>query len=101
MRDFEGSANGISFIQGIMPIDLKITPNTTGIQIRYNNTRGISLDMSTTSNQMYKFDSAFFDFSLSALGNRHQLSGAISTGALGLIRNTWIRALRLSATYNK
>jgi len=62
-----GSANGISFIQGIMPLDLKITPETTGIQISYNNTRGISLDMSSTSNQMYKFDSAFFDFSLSAL----------------------------------
>ena len=62
-----GSANGISFIQGIMPLDLKITPETTGIQISYNNTRGISLDMSSTTNQMYKFDSAFFDFSLSAL----------------------------------
>ena len=62
-----GVSNGITHIQGIMPIDLKITPNTTGIQIRYNNTRGISLDMSTTSNQMYKFDSAYFDFDLSAL----------------------------------
>ena len=62
-----GSANGISFVQGIMPLDLKITPETTGIQISYNNTRGISLDMSSTTNQMYKFDSAFFDFSLSAL----------------------------------
>ena len=62
-----GSANGISFIQGIMPLDLKITPETTGIQISYNNTRGISLDMSSTTNQMYKFDSAFFDFDLSAL----------------------------------
>ena len=62
-----GSANGISFVQGIMPLDLKITPDTTGIQISYNNTRGISLDMSSTSNQMYKFDSAFFDFDLSAL----------------------------------
>ena len=62
-----GSANGISFIQGIMPLDLKITPETTGIQISYNNTRGISLDMSSTSNQMYKFDSAYFDFDVSAL----------------------------------
>ena len=62
-----GSADVVSFIQGIMPLDLKITPETTGIQISYNNTRGISLDMSSTTNQMYKFDSAFFDFSLSAL----------------------------------
>ena len=62
-----GSANGISFIQGIMPLDLKITPDTTGIQIKYNNTRGLTLDMSSTTNQMYKFDSAFFDFDLLAL----------------------------------
>ena len=62
-----GVSNGVSLIQGIMPLDLKITPETTGIQISYNNTRGISLDMSSTTNQMYKFDSAFFDFSLSAL----------------------------------
>ena len=61
-----GSANGISFIQGIMPLDLKITPETTGIQISYNNTRGISLTMGN-SNVMTQFDSAFFDFSLSAL----------------------------------
>jgi len=62
-----GSTNGVSFIQGIMPLDLKITPETTGIQIKYNNTRGLTLDMSSTSNQMYKFDSAFFDFDLTAL----------------------------------
>ena len=62
-----GVSNGITRIQGIMPFDLKITPDTTGIQIRYNNTRGISLDMSSTSNQMYKFDSAYFDFDVSAL----------------------------------
>ena len=61
-----GSANGISFIQGIMPLDLKITPDTTGIQIKYNNTRGLTLFMES-SNVIEKFDSAFFDFSLSAL----------------------------------
>ena len=62
-----GNTNGISRIQGIMALDLKITPDTTGIQISYNNTRGMALDMGSTSNRMYKFDSAFFDFSLSAL----------------------------------
>ena len=62
-----GNTNGISRIQGIMELDLKITPDTTGIQISYNNTRGMALDMGSTSNRMYKFDSAFFDFSLSAL----------------------------------
>jgi len=50
-----------------MPLDLKITSDTAGIQISYNNTRGLSLDMSGTSDRMYKFDSAFFDFTLSAL----------------------------------
>ena len=49
-----------------MPLDLKITPDTTGIQIKYNNTRGISLTMGN-SNVMTQFDSAFFDFDLSAL----------------------------------
>ena len=62
-----GTTNGISRIQGIMALDLKITPDTTGIQISYNNTRGMALDMGSTSNRIYKFDSAFFDFSLSAL----------------------------------
>ena len=61
-----GVSNGVSLIQGIMPLDLKITPETTGIQISYNNTRGISLTMGN-SNVMTQFDSAFFDFSLSAL----------------------------------
>ena len=61
-----GVSNGVSLIQGIMPLDLKITPDTTGIQIKYNNTRGISLTMGN-SNVMTQFDSAFFDFDLSAL----------------------------------
>ena len=61
-----GVSNGVSLIQGIMPIDLKITPETTGIQISYNNTRGIGLTMGA-SNVMTMFDSAYFDFSLSAL----------------------------------
>ena len=61
-----GTANGITRIQGIMPLDLKITADTAGIQISYNNTRGLSLDMGN-SNVMDKFDSAFFDFTLSAL----------------------------------
>jgi len=62
-----GVSNGVSLIQGIMALDLKITPDTTGIQIKYNNTRGISLTMTSTLNRMYQFDSAFFDFDLSAL----------------------------------
>ena len=61
-----GVSNGVAFIQGIMALDLKITPDTTGIQIKYNNTRGLTLSMGS-SNVMNQFDSAFFDFSLSAL----------------------------------
>ena len=61
-----GVSNGVSLIQGIMPLDLKITPDTTGIQIKYNNTRGLTLSMGN-SNVMTQFDSAFFDFDLSAL----------------------------------
>ena len=61
-----GSANGVTRIQGIMALDLKITPDTTGIQIKYNNTRGLTLFMES-SNVIEKFDSAFFDFSLSTL----------------------------------
>ena len=61
-----GSANGVTRIQGIMALDLKITPDTTGIQIEYNNTRGLTLAMES-SNLIEKFDSAFFDFDLSAL----------------------------------
>ena len=61
-----GVSNGVSLIQGIMALDLKITPDTTGIQIKYNNTRGISLTTGN-SNVMNQFDSAFFDFDLSAL----------------------------------
>jgi hypothetical protein len=61
-----GVSNGVSLIQGIMALDLKITPDTTGIQIKYNNTRGLTLSMGS-SNVMNQFDSAFFDFSLSAL----------------------------------
>jgi len=61
-----GVSNGASLIQGIMALDLKITPDTTGIQIKYNNTRGISLTTGN-SNVLNQFDSAFFDFDLSAL----------------------------------
>jgi hypothetical protein len=62
-----GSADhDITRIEGVMPLSLTITPETTGLQIRYNNTRGIKLDMSSTSNRIYKFDSAFFDFELIA-----------------------------------
>ena len=49
-----------------MPMNLKITPETSGLQIRYNNTRGIKVDMSSANNVIFKWDSAFFDFELIA-----------------------------------
>jgi len=50
-----------------VPLSLNITPMTNGIQIKYNNTRGFKLDMNeSVSNKFWKFDSAYFDFSLTA-----------------------------------
>ena len=60
-------SNNVDHILGIMPLSLNITPMTNGIQIKYNNTRGFKLDMNgSTSNKFWKFDSAYFDFSLTA-----------------------------------
>ena len=60
-------SNNVDHILGIMPLSLNITPMTNGIQIKYNNTRGFKLDMNgSSSNKFWKFDSAYFDFSLTA-----------------------------------
>ena len=60
-------SNNVDHILGIMPLSLNITPMTNGIQIKYNNTRGFKLDMNqSVSNKFWKFDSAYFDFSLTA-----------------------------------
>ena len=63
-----GADHGITRIIGIMPLSktLKITPNTGGLQIKYNNTRGITKSMTGTANMIGYFDSAFFDFDLIA-----------------------------------
>ena len=63
-----GADHGISRIIGVMPLatTIKITPQTTGLQIKYNNTRGITLDMTSTTNEIDYFDSAYFDFDLIA-----------------------------------
>ena len=63
-----GADHGISRIIGVMPLatTIKITPQTTGLQIKYNNTRGITLDMTNTTNEIDYFDSAYFDFDLIA-----------------------------------
>jgi hypothetical protein len=63
-----GADHGISRLIGVMPLatTIKITPQTTGLQIKYNNTRGITLDMTSTTNEIDYFDSAYFDFDLIA-----------------------------------
>jgi hypothetical protein len=61
-----GADHGISRIIGVMPLSktIKITPETGGLQIKYNNTRGITKSMTSTTNMIGYFDSAFFDFDL-------------------------------------
>ncbi len=63
-----GTDNGISRVLGVMPLatPIKITPDTIGLQIKYNNTRGISKSMTNTANMIGYFDAAFFDFDLIA-----------------------------------
>ena len=63
-----GADHDIARIIGVMPLatTIKITPQTTGLQIKYNNTRGITLDMTNTTNEIDYFDSAYFDFDLIA-----------------------------------
>jgi hypothetical protein len=62
--------NGISKILGIMEFGspLVIGPRTAGIQISYNNTRGLRLNdgNGSDSNVIYLWDVAFFDFTMTA-----------------------------------
>mgnify|MGYP005688907593 CR=1 FL=1 len=63
-----GADHGISRLIGVMPLatPIKITPETVGLQIKYNNTRGLAKSMTSTTNMIGRFDSAFFDFDLIA-----------------------------------
>ena len=63
-----GADHGISRLIGVMPLvnPIKITPETIGLQIKYNNTRGISKSMTSTTNMIGYFDAAYFDFDLIA-----------------------------------
>ena len=63
-----GESGGITKIVGIMPINLDINIDTTGLRMKFNNTRALSIDMSSTDNVIYKLDSAFFDFDLTTVG---------------------------------
>ena len=63
-----GADHGISRLLGVMPLatPIKITPETVGLQIKYNNTRGLAKSMTSTTNMIGYFDAAFFDFDLIA-----------------------------------
>ena len=63
-----GADHDITRIIGVMPLakTIKITPQTSGLQIKYNNTRGITKSMTSTTNMIGYFDSAYFDFDLIA-----------------------------------
>ena len=63
-----GADHDIARIIGVMPLatPIKITPQTIGLQIKYNNTRGLTKSMTSTTNMIGYFDSAYFDFDLIA-----------------------------------
>ena len=60
--------NGVSKIQGIMEFGtpMVIGKKTAGIEIKYNNTRGMTLNDGGGTNRVYFWDMAFFDFTMTA-----------------------------------
>ncbi|MDA9975013.1 hypothetical protein N9E71_04170 [Candidatus Pelagibacter sp.] len=62
-----GTNNEISKIMGVMTFGtpIEIAANTVGIEIEYNNTQGLKLDLGGDSS-IYKWDVAFFDFTITA-----------------------------------
>ena len=65
--------NGVARLLGIMNFEtpIVIDPSTAGLQIKYNNLRGMAIDEDTgTDFKFYKWDMSFFDFTLSVLRKR-------------------------------
>ena len=61
------SDNGVSKIQGIMELGpMVIGPRTGGIEIKYNNSRGMRLNDGGGTDRVYFWDMAFFDFTMTA-----------------------------------
>ena len=62
-----GTTNEVSKIMGVMTLatPIEIAANTVGMQITYNNTQGLKLDLGGDSS-IYKWDVAFFDFTITA-----------------------------------
>ena len=64
----QGTDNGIARLLGVMPMNLEVTKDTVGLQIKFNNTRALNIDMSdSTDGHFFKWDMAFFDFELTAV----------------------------------
>ena len=63
------NSNGISKVMGVMAFatPLVIGANTAGIQVEFNNTQGLMLDNGGNTNRIFKWDVAFFDFTLTAV----------------------------------
>ena len=66
-----GTNNEVSKIMGVMTLatPIEIAANTVGMQIAYNNTRALKLDLCCDS-AIYKWDVAFFDLTLTAKKSR-------------------------------
>ena len=62
-----GTTNEVSKIMGVMTLatPIEIAANTVSMQITYNNTQGLKLDLGGDSS-IYKWDVAFFDFTITA-----------------------------------
>ena len=66
------NSNGISKVMGVMAFatPLVIGANTAGIQVEFNNTQGLRLDDGGGTDRIFKWDVAFFDFTLTAITKR-------------------------------
>ena len=59
------AASGVSKVIILMPVNLTITPDTTGYNMKWNNTRGIKPYFSLSTDQIVDmFGIAYFDFDL-------------------------------------
>ena len=67
--------NGVARLLGIMNFEtpIVIDPSTAGLQIKYNNLRGMAIDEDTgedAENKFWKWDMSFFDFTLTVKESR-------------------------------
>ena len=62
-----GVDNGIHRVLGVMKFatPLEIGPSTAGLEVKYNNSRGMAINMDSDNNhKFYAWDMAFFDFTM-------------------------------------